>query len=100
MTDNVLLGMDDPDGGVGNDDLLDGDTHSFTGDDDLETPGNLKSIFDDPPLEDNSPPISPLRRLSGGSLSDLNLMRNDIEEVEWRDDARDLPHRKEILLQV
>jgi hypothetical protein len=102
LTDSVLLEMDEPDGGVGVSDLLDGDAHSFTVDDDLAETGNLKSIFDDPPLEDNSPPRSPPPRLSGDRrLSDgLSPMRNDFEEEEWRDDARDLRHRKEILLQV
>jgi hypothetical protein len=91
---------------MGSDHLLDEDSHSFTGDDDLGTSGMLKSIFDDRPLDDSSPPTSPPRRLSGdlrlsAGLSDgLSTVRNDIEEEEWRDDARDLPHRKKILLQV
>jgi hypothetical protein len=104
MADHVLLGMDETDGGtsMGSDNLLDEDTQSFTCDDDLGPPGILKNIFDDRPLEDSSPPRSPPRRLSGDLLlsGGSSPMRNDIQEEEWRDDARDLPHRKEILLQV
>lgn len=73
---------------------------SFTADD-LETPATLKNIFDDHHSEDSaaSPPRSMLRRLS--DKSDIsNLMKNDIVEEEWRNDARDLRHRKQILLQV
>lgn len=97
MTDNELLDIDEPDG-IGDVDLLD---NSFTADDDLDTPATLKNIFDDHHSEDSaaSPPRSPRSRLSDKSFVS-SLMRNDIVEEEWRNDARDLRHRKQILLQV
>jgi hypothetical protein len=100
MADNVLLDVNEPDGLV-DVDLLDTSLHtSFTADDDLVTPVTLNNIFDHH-LEDStaSPPRSPLRKV-GDRSNVISLMKNDIAEEEWRSDARDLRHRKQILLQV